>query len=58
MLKTRLKAVIDQLVKDNGGSGALPWLIGIFAVPGVVEFAAPKVVDGFKQELREAGLLA
>ena len=58
MLKTRLKAVIDQLVKDNGGSGALPWLIGIFAVPGVVECVAPKVVDGFKQKLREAGLLA
>ncbi len=58
MLRARLKAVIDKLVADNGGGGALPWLIGMFAVPGVVDFVVAKIVDGFKQELRAAGLLA
>lgn len=58
MLETRLKAVIGKLVADNGGSGPLPLLIGLFAVPGVVDFVASKVVDSFKQELGAAGLAA
>ena len=58
MLETRLKAVIGKLVADNGGSGRLPLLIGLFAVPGVVDFVASKVVDSFKQELGAAGLAA
>jgi hypothetical protein len=58
MLKTRLNAVIEKLVADNGEGGVLPWLIGMFAVPGVVDFVVSKVVDDFKQELTAAGLLA
>jgi Patatin-like phospholipase len=56
MLKKRLAAVVEKLVADNGGGGALPWLIGVFAVPGVVDFVTSRVVGSFKQELTEAGL--
>jgi hypothetical protein len=56
MLKTRLHAVIDKLVADNGGGGLLPWLVGMFAVPGVVDFVVSRVIDGFKQELKATGL--
>ena len=56
MLKARLQAVIDKLVQDNA-TGALPWLVEMFAVPGVVEFVATEVVEGFKKELNDAGLL-
>lgn len=56
MLKARLQAVIDRLVKDNA-TGILPWFVEMFAVPGVVNLVSSRIVDGFKRELQEAGLL-
>ena len=44
MLKTRLKAVIGKLVDDNL-TGALPWLLKILAVPGVVDTVAEGIVS-------------
>jgi hypothetical protein len=55
-LKQRLKAVLDRLVHDNG-TGALPWIVAMFAVPGVVDFIAPKITGDFKAQLQAAGLL-
>ena len=56
LLKARLQAVIDKLVSDNT-HGALPWLIGLFAIPTVVDYVVSKIVEGFKKELQQAGLL-
>lgn len=54
-LKTRLNAVVDRVVLDNG-EGIAPWLITLFAVPGVVDLVVGKIIDGFKAQLRKAGL--
>jgi hypothetical protein len=54
-LKARLQKVIDTLVKDND-TGALPWLIGTLAIPGVVDFVAGKIVADFTAELTAAAL--
>jgi Patatin-like phospholipase len=56
MLKTRLKAVIGKLVDDNL-TGALPWLLKVLAVPGVVDTVAEGIVGDFRKELVDAGLL-
>lgn len=56
-IRSRLDAVIRRLLADNGGGGPLPWLLGILAVPGVVGFIASKLVDEFRGELRQAGLI-
>ena len=50
------QAVIDRLMKDNE-TGILPWFVEMFAVPGVVDLVSTKIVDGFRHELQEAGLL-
>jgi hypothetical protein len=55
-LKARLNAVFKTLVNDNG-QGVLPWVVGIFAVPQVVDFVAGKVVDDWRAELVRNGLL-
>ena len=54
-LEKRLKAVLGQLVEDNA-DGALPWIVRMFALPGVADFVASEVVQSWKQELTEAGL--
>ena len=56
MLKTRLKAVIGKLVDDNL-TGALPWLLKILAIPGVVDTVADGIVGDFRKDLTDAGLL-
>ena len=56
MLKARLEAVVDKLVDDNT-HGVLPWLIKLLAVPSVVGIVADGVVDDFKKELTDAGLI-
>jgi hypothetical protein len=56
MLKNRLKAVIGKLVDDNL-TGALPWLLKILAIPGVVDTVADGIVGDFKKDLKDAGLL-
>jgi hypothetical protein len=55
-LETRLRAVLDQLVADNA-DGALPWIVRMFALPGVVDFVAKGVIENWKQELKGAGLI-
>ncbi|MGH7070574.1 MAG: patatin-like phospholipase family protein [Acetobacteraceae bacterium] len=55
-LRQRLDAVLKQVVRDNGGGGLLPWFVGMFAVPGVVDFVVSKVVSEFDKELVDAGL--
>jgi hypothetical protein len=58
MLQSRLDAVVKKLVSDNGGTGPLPWLLGVFAVPSVVDFIAGKITAEFKDELVQAGLVS
>jgi hypothetical protein len=56
-LKARLDAVFRKLVKDNGGGGLLlPWAVGLFIVPGVVDFVVSAIAGNFKSELTTAGL--
>lgn len=55
-LRQRLKAVLTQLVQDNGGGGLLPWVVGMFAIPGVADFVVSQIVAGFEKELVDAGL--
>lgn len=55
-LRARLDAVLKQLVRDNGGGGLLPWFVGMFAVPGVVDFVVSKIAGQFETELTSAGL--
>lgn len=56
MLKGRLKAVIGKLVDDNM-DGALPWLIKLLALDGVVDTVVDGIVGDFKEELRSANLM-
>ena len=56
MLKARLKAVIGKLVDDNL-TGALPWLLKMLAIPGVVDTVAEGIVGDFRKDLNDAGLL-
>jgi hypothetical protein len=56
MLKARLRAVIGKLVDDNL-TGALPWLLKVLAIPGVVDTVADGIVGDFKKELTGAGLM-
>jgi predicted acylesterase/phospholipase RssA len=56
-LRRRLNAVVKTLVSDNAGTGVLPWLIEVFAVPGVVNLVSTKIVEGYRKELVAAGLL-
>ena len=56
-LQKRLDAVVAKLVDDNSDGGLLPWLAGLFVIPGVTKFLADSVVDGFKVQLEKAGLL-
>lgn len=58
MLRSRLDAVVKKLVSDNGGTGPLPWLLGVFAVPSVVDFVAGKITAEFNDELVQAGLVS
>lgn len=51
-----MNAVLRGLVQDNG-DGVLPWLVRLFAVPGVVDFIADEVIDSWRSELKNAGLL-
>ena len=55
-LKQRLDAVLKKLLADNGGGGFLPWAVGLFAVPGVVDFVVSRIVGDFKSQLTTAGL--
>jgi hypothetical protein len=55
-LKARLEAVLRKLLADNDGGGLLPWAIGMFAVPGVVDFLVSRITADFKTELTAAGL--
>jgi predicted acylesterase/phospholipase RssA len=55
-LEKRLTAAARALLADNGGGGVVPWLVGLLAVPGVVDVIVSAVVDGFKTELKDAGL--
>jgi hypothetical protein len=55
-LKARLDAVFRKLLADNGGRGLLPWAVGLFAVPGVVDFVVSRIVGDFKTQLTTAGL--
>ncbi len=54
-LERRLNAVLDRMIADNA-EGALPWLVRMFALPGVADFVAKEVVEAWKQELEGAGL--
>jgi hypothetical protein len=56
-LEARLSAVIDKFVADNAGGGLLPWLASLLVVPGISTALATAVIDGFKKELQESGLL-
>jgi hypothetical protein len=56
-LRRRLDAVVKTLVADNAGTGVLPWLIELFAVPGVVNLVSRKIVEGYRRELVAVGLL-
>ena len=55
-LQGRLDAVVKKLVDDNSDGGLLPWLAGLFIIPGVSKFLADTVVDDFKAQLKAAGL--
>lgn len=56
LMTTRLNAVIRQLVTDNANGTFLPWLVKIFAVPGVVDTVVDSIIEAWKTELHEAGL--
>jgi hypothetical protein len=56
-LRRRLDAVVKTLVSDNAGTGVLPWLIEMLAVPGVVNLVSKKIVEGYRRELVAEGLL-
>ena len=51
----RLDVDIKNLLHGNA-SAALPWFLGMFAVPGVVDFVEEKVIYKFEQELKDAFL--
>ena len=55
MLRTRLKAVVERIAKDNL-TGPLPWLLDLFVVPGVVDKLVDSIVRDFKSDLHAAGL--
>jgi hypothetical protein len=56
-LQGRLTAVIDKFVKDNAGGGLLPWLANLLIVPNISTYVANAVIDNFKKQLSDAGLL-
>ncbi len=57
LVRRRLNAVVKTLVSDNAGTGVLPWLIEMLAVPGVVNLVSTRIVEGYRRELVAAGLL-
>lgn len=57
-LRERLKAVAGRLALDNvdDGHGVKRWFVAMLAVPGVVDLLVSKTIDGFKADLKAAGL--
>ena len=55
-LQNRLDLVVKKLVDDNTDGGLLPWLAGLFIIPGVSKFLADAVVDEYKAQLKTMGL--
>jgi hypothetical protein len=56
-LQKRLSAVIDKFIDDNTGGGLLPWLANLLVVPGISTVLANAVIDNFKKDLQDKGLL-
>lgn len=54
-ISKRLHAVLDKLRADNL-AGPLPWLVGLLAIPGMVDFLVTSVIDALEAELRAAKL--
>jgi hypothetical protein len=55
-LEHRLREVTNRLLADNLGGGAIPWLVNLLLVPGIVDAITSAVITSFKSELQEAGL--
>lgn len=58
MLRNRLNSAVEKLVYDNSGQGPVPWLLGVLAVPKVVDFIVGRITDSFENELVESGLVS